>query len=127
MRIDQSVLINAKPHEVFAILTTSEKFKTMTGGRETEISTEAGGAVSMFDGMILGRNVELVPDTRVVQAWRAANWPDGVYSIVRFDLEAEGDATRLTFCQVGHPEDATADLEQGWHNMYWNPMNAMVS
>jgi hypothetical protein len=39
----------------------------------------------MFGGDISGRNVELVPGRRAVQAWRSNAWPEGVYSIVRFE------------------------------------------
>lgn len=125
MSIHQEVTINAKPDAVYGVLTSSEKFAAMTGGRAADISTDEGGAVSLFGGDIQARNIELVPGKRVVQAWRAGNWPGGVYSIVRFELEANGSGTRLSFDQAGHPADAQEMLEGGWHQMYWNPMNAV--
>lgn len=125
MSIHQEVTINAKPDAVYGVLTSSEKFAAMTGGRAADISTDEGGAVSLFGGDIQARNIELVPGKRVVQAWRAGNWPEGVYSIVRFELEANGSGTRLSFDQAGHPADAQEMLEGGWHQMYWNPMNAV--
>jgi uncharacterized protein YndB with AHSA1/START domain len=59
----------------------------------------AGSEFSIFDGRIEGRQVEVVPGERVVQAWRFGEahpdvWEPGVYSIVRFTLTAEGDGTR---------------------------------
>jgi len=99
----------------------------MTGGRAADISKEVGGAVSMFGGDIRARNVELVKDRRVVQAWRSQAWPEGVYSIVRFELQPQGKGTKLSFDQAGHPEDAQKMLESGWHKMYWEPMNAMLA
>ena len=83
--------------------------------------------VSMFGGDIRGLNVELVPGKRVVQAWRSSAWPQGVYSIVRFELAAAGKETKLTFDQAGYPEGAHEMLDGGWHQMYWEPMNAMLS
>ena len=50
----------------------------------------------------------------------------GVYSIVRFELAAQGKGTRLTFDQAGHPDAAGPMLEDGWSQMYWQPMNAML-
>jgi activator of HSP90 ATPase len=126
MSIHQEVTINAAPEAVYDTLLSSEKFTKMTGGRKADISREAGGAASMFGGDIQARNVELVPGKRVVQAWRAGGWPDGVYSLVKFELNAEGKGTKLVFDQVGHPADATEMLEGGWHQMYWTPMNAML-
>ncbi len=41
--------------------------------------------------------------------------PDGVTSLVTFDIEADGDGTRLTLTHAGLPDQAEADShEQGW-------------
>jgi uncharacterized protein YndB with AHSA1/START domain len=127
MNIHQEVTINASPSVVYGILTGSKDFAQMTGGRAADISAEAGGAASMFGGDIRARNVELVPGKRVVQAWRSKAWPEGVYSIVRFELSPQGKVTKLVFDQSGHPEDAQQMLEGGWAKMYWEPMNAMLA
>jgi len=127
MTIHQEVTINASPTEVYGLLTSSQDFARMTGGRPADISTEVGGAVSMFGGDIRARNVELIPGKRVVQAWRSYRWPEGVYSIVRFELVPEGKGTRLVFDQAGHPDEAQQMLEGGWSQMYWQPMNAALA
>ena len=127
MPIHQVVVINGTPKAVFEILLSSKKFKTMTGGRDAKISKDVGGDVSLFGGAIRARNVELVPGKRVVQVWRAGDWKEGVYSIVRFELVAEGNKTKLSFDQTGYPEEAEAHLDSGWHKMYWEPMNAMLA
>jgi len=126
MNIHQEVTIDASPAAVYGVLTNSEDFARMTGGRPADISKEAGGAVSMFGGDIRGRNVELVPGKRVVQAWRTQRWPEGLYSLVRFELVADGRRTKLVFDQVGHPDEDQQMLDSGWHKMYWEPMNAML-
>jgi uncharacterized protein YndB with AHSA1/START domain len=127
MNIHQEVTIEASPAAVYGVLTGSEDFARMTGGRSAAISKDVGGEVSLFGGDIRARNVELVPGKRVVQAWRSKAWPEGVYSIVRFELAPAGKGTRLTFDQAGHPEEAQAMLEGGWNKMYWQPMNAMLA
>jgi len=127
MSIHQEVTIDASPAAVYGLLTSSADFAKMTGGKAASISTDVGGAVSLFEGGISARNIELVPDKRVVQAWRSQAWPEGVYSIVRFELAPAGKGTRLTFDQAGHPDGAREMLEGGWHQMYWQPMNAMLT
>ena len=127
MNIHQEVMIEASPAAVYGVLTNAEDFARMTGGRSAAISKEVGGEVSLFGGDIRARNVELVPGKRVVQAWRSKAWPEGVYSIVRFELAPAGKGTKLTFDQAGHPEEAQAMLEGGWSKMYWQPMNAMLA
>jgi len=126
VNIHQEVTINASPDAVYGVLTNSADFAKMTGGRGADISKEAGGSVSLFGGDIRARNVELVPDKRVVQAWRSHLWPEGVYSIVRFELTPQGKATKLVFDQAGYPDEAHKMLEGGWSKMYWEPMNAML-
>ena len=126
MTIHQEVTINASPAAVFGVLTSSSDFARMTGGRAAEISTEIGGTATMFGGDIRALNVELVPAKRVVQAWRSQAWPEGVYSLVKFELVPDGKGTRLVFDQAGHPDEAEPMLEGGWHQMYWQPMNAML-
>ena len=68
--IHQEVLIKASAMRVYETLTDSKKFSDFTGGAPAEISKEAGGAFSMFGGMIVGRHIELIPAKRLVQAWR---------------------------------------------------------
>jgi uncharacterized protein YndB with AHSA1/START domain len=127
MPIHQEVTINASPGAVYDVLTKSDAFAKMTGGRAANISPEAGGSISLFGGDIEGRNVELKPGKRVVQAWRPKAWPEGIYSIVRFELSPEGKGTRLSFDQIGYPDEAHAMLDGGWHKMYWEPMNKLLA
>jgi uncharacterized protein YndB with AHSA1/START domain len=127
MNIHQEVTIDATPAAVYGLLTSSADFAKMTGGKAASISTDVGGAVSLFEGGISARNIELVPGRRVVQAWRSQAWPEGVYSIVKFELTPAGKGTNLVFDQAGHPDGAREMLEGGWHQMYWQPMNAMLT
>lgn len=127
MSIHQEITIPAAPAAVFEVLTSADKFAGMTGGRSASISAEEGGAFSMFGGDIVGRHVELVPGKRVVQAWRSGAWPEGVYSLVRFELDADGTGTRLTFDQSGYPAGAHEMLEGGWTQMYWEPMRQLFA
>ena len=126
MSIHQEITINANPAAVYRVLTNSGDFVRMTGGRSADISKEIGGAVSLFGGDIRALNIELLPDKRVVQAWRSQAWPEGVYSIVKFELLAHGVGTKLVFDQTGHPPAAQSMLEEGWKKMYWAPMNTML-
>jgi uncharacterized protein YndB with AHSA1/START domain len=120
--IHRSVTYKGKPQRIYDILLDSKEFAAFTGGKEARIDAQAGGAFSMFGGMITGRNVELVPATRIVQAWRAGNWPEGAYSIVRFDLADEGAGARLTLTHFGFPEEHRAHLTEGWTKMYLDPL-----
>ena len=125
--IHHEVHLNASPQRVYDALLTSAQFSKWSGGAPADIANEPGGAFSCFDGMITGRNIELTSGRRIVQAWRAGNWADGVYSIARFDLTSDGSGTQLTFDHVGFPEDMRPHLDAGWSKMYWEPLKAHLS
>ena len=125
MTISQSIAFKASPAKIYEALISAEQFSEVTGAA-AKISTDEGGEFSCFGGQITGRHIELIPDERIVQAWRVKAWPEGVYSEVRFDLNASGDGTTLELTQTGYPDDAAVHLEPGWHKMYWEPLKAYL-
>jgi activator of HSP90 ATPase len=124
--IHQETSFAAPPSRIFRVLTDSKQFAEATGAPATGDSIE-GAAFSAFGGYVTGRHLELVADKRIVQAWRAKSWPDGVYSIVRFELEPEGKGTKLVFAHEAFPEDQIEHLAGGWRTMYWEKIAKHVS
>jgi uncharacterized protein YndB with AHSA1/START domain len=127
MSIRQEVVIPASPERVYAALTTSAQFTEMAGGRAAEIAASEGGAFSLFGGAIHGRQIELVPGSRVVQAWRVKMWDPGVYSLVRFTLTAEGKGTKVILDHSGFPDGQQDHLAAGWGANYWEPLTRYFS
>ena len=126
MTIEQSINIKASAAKVYDALTSADQFSKVTGA-PAKIASEEGGAFLMFGGEINGRHLELKPGQRIVQAWRVTNmWPEGVYSVVRFDLAESDGETTLTLTHTGYPDDDTEHLEPGWHKMYWDPLKAYL-
>lgn len=125
--IHQEITFNATPRRLYQALLDAKQFSEFTGGAPAQIDAAVGGAFSCFGGMITGRNVELDPDRRIVQAWRAGNWPEGVYSIVRFEMTGQGAGTKLTFDHSGFPDGQREHLDGGWHKMYWEPLRKYLS
>jgi activator of HSP90 ATPase len=123
--LHQEIDLKASPQKVYEILLDSKQFAAFTG-MPAEINREPGGAFSMFGGMIVGRNVELVANQRIVQAWRPASWEPGVYSIVRFGLKGEPSQTKLILDHTGFPEGDFAHLDPGWYMRYWNPLRKFL-
>jgi predicted enzyme related to lactoylglutathione lyase/uncharacterized protein YndB with AHSA1/START domain len=119
--IHEEVTFDAPAAKVYRALTDSAEFTKMTGAPATG-SGDDGATFSAFGGQISGRQVELAKDKRVVQAWRAGNWPEGVYSMARFELRAEGKKTVLVFDHEGFPAGQKGRLAAGWREFYWTPM-----
>jgi uncharacterized protein YndB with AHSA1/START domain len=124
--IHQEVMIKTSAKKIFDTLIDPKQLSAFAGGPPAEIDATAGGSFCCFSGHIIGRNIELVPGQRVVQAWRSAQWAEGVYSIVRFELHDESGSTRIVFDQAGSPEEAGSHLETGWAKMHWQPLNAYL-
>jgi activator of HSP90 ATPase len=106
---------------IYGLLLDPAQFAAMTG-RAAVIDAAEGGAFSMFGGLIVGRNVELVPNRRIVQAWRPTHWESGVYSIVRFEFSEQGTGTRMALDHTGFPPEEAESLDSGWKGHYLNPM-----
>ena len=119
-------MLKASPGRIYKALTDSKEFGTITElsmkGASTDISKEIGGAFSLFGGEITGRHIELVPNERVVQAWRDLGWAPGVYSIVKFELHDTDSQTRLLLDHTGFPQGKAAHLAEGWKLHYWQPL-----
>jgi activator of HSP90 ATPase len=123
--IKQTATFKASTHEVYEALMDSKKHSEFTGGKAV-ISRKVGGKFTAYDGYAEGKNIELVPDKKIVQTWRAADWPEGQVSQVTFLIEEVGVKTRLTFTQTGIPDEQAADIADGWREYYWKPMKLLL-
>jgi activator of HSP90 ATPase len=119
--IHQEVDFEASPERIYAALLDEGQFSAFTGAA-AQIQREAGGAFKLFGGRVTGRNVELVPSQRIVQAWRLEMWPPGVYAIVRFELTARDSGTRLVLDEMGFPPEDRDAHDAAWPRMYWDPL-----
>ena len=120
--IHQEVDFTASPARLYEALLDTKQFTEFTasaGVGPAQIDRAVGGAFSLFGGHIIGRNLELVPNKRIVQAWRVVDWPEGVYSIVKFELTTQGTGTHLVFDHTGFPEGLHDHLAEGWEGHYW--------
>jgi activator of HSP90 ATPase len=111
----------ASPQRFYDAILDQKQFAAFTGMPAT-IDPTAGGAFSQFGGMIVGRNLELVPAQRIVQGWRPSHWDAGVYSIVHFELKPRGTDTTLVFDHIGFPAGEYDHLDGGWQGHYWQPL-----
>lgn len=120
--IHHEVTFTAGPERIFAVLMDSDEHAAFTANGAAEISREPGGAFSAHGGQIQGRNIEIIPDRRIVQAWRVSNWPEGIYSLVRFELTPDGKGTKLVLDHWGFPDGTRDHLDSGWEARYWEPL-----
>ena len=126
MSVHQEALVSAAPQQIFNLLTDGGLFGAATG-MPAEVTAREGDPFSLFGGRVEGRQIELVPSRRVVQAWRFGTahdspWEPGVYSTVRFALEPTNNGTRLVIDHTGIPPEWVEHLTDGYPAYYLDPI-----
>jgi len=100
----------------------SETHSKFTGGA-AKIDPTLGGAFTAWDDYISGKNLELHPNTVIVQSWRATDFPEGaedsILKVIFEEIEAE---TKITINHTNIPESMVNDYKQGWLDYYFKPM-----
>ena len=124
--LQEEIHLKSNPQRIYAILLDAKQFAAFTGA-PAEIDPKAGGPFSLFAGQIVGRNVELVSNERIVQAWRPAHWTPGVWSLVTFALKPEASGTIVSLDHKGFPVGDFDHLEWGWHAHYWEPLKKFLA
>lgn len=136
--IHQEALFKASRKRVYEALTDAKQFDKviqLSGvmqamhlpDKPAEISREVGGPFALFGGYITGRHVELLPNERIVQAWRTGEWNPGVYSIAKFELVEQGSGTKIVFDHTGFPKGEAEVLASGWKAHYWEPLAKLLA
>lgn len=108
--------IPAPPQEVYLALTNPLSIKLWTGG-EAEMSTEVDSEFSLWDGDILGKNLEFVENKKIVQQW----YFDGQVepSIVTIKLHEHQKGTSVELLHTNIPEDNFDEFVDGWDSSYF--------
>ena len=120
-------LLDAKQFAAVEQLSAAVRSGMALGNKATPIDRQAGGTFAIYGGHIVGRHIELVPDTRIVQAWRVVDWDPGVYSIARFELIEQGSGAKIVFDHTGFPKGQAQHLAEGWKSNYWEPLEKYLS
>jgi activator of HSP90 ATPase len=120
-------LTDAKQFDKVIHLSAAMKSGMPPDAAPTQISREAGGAFSLFGGYVTGRQIELVPNERIVQVWRAGGWDPGAYSIAKFALVEQGAGTKIVFDHTGFPKGDAEHLAAGWKMNYWEPLEKFLA
>jgi activator of HSP90 ATPase len=137
--IHQEVVFKSDRKRVYEALIMTRQFDAVTQlsaamqsagmskmQKATDISPHPGGAFALFGGYITGRQIELVPNELIVQAWRVGSWDRGIYSIARFGLTEEGAGTKIVFDHTGFPKGQAEHLAAGWRANYWDPLEKFL-
>jgi uncharacterized protein YndB with AHSA1/START domain len=112
-------IIPATPDEVYIALTNPLTIELWTGD-STQMSTEPGSEFSMWDGSIVGKNIEFEPGKKIVQQWYFDGQPEE--SIVTIKLHADKAGTSVELRHTNIPDEGYDDFVDGWNNSYFGAL-----
>jgi activator of HSP90 ATPase len=107
--------INAPASDVYSALTNPFTIE-LWSGYPAVMSTEPGSDFSLWDGDISGRNIEFIPDKKVVQEWYFGEQKEK--SIVTITISANGENSLVTVEHTNIPDNDYVEIAEGWKEYY---------
>ena len=126
-KIKLSSVIPASAKEIYTGWLDS-KIHTAFTGAKAKVDPKVNGKFTAWDDYISGTNLELVPNKKIVQAWRSTefpeNHPDSKLDVI---LEPAAKGTKVTFVHSEIPDGQSEDYKKGWKDFYFTPMKKYYS
>jgi activator of HSP90 ATPase len=116
----------AEPQVIFELFMDQEKQSKYTETKCT-VGREAGEEFSCYDGWVLGKNVVIVQDEKIIQEWRSNDWVEGHYSNLTIELIPKNNGTELLLSQTEIPADKIEDITKGWKSHYFDKMKKYLN
>ena len=121
-----SAEIPATRQAIYNAWLNSDGHAAMTGADATA-GNNIGDAFTAHDGYISGKNMELVPFTKIVQTWRTTEFEEGEEdSILEVTLADKDGNTMVTLNHCNLPPHGN-QYYQGWIDYYFEPMKEYFS
>jgi len=112
-------LLPATPGEIYMALTNPLTIELWTG-EEAVMSTEPGSEFSMWDGSIVGKNLEFEEGKKIVQQWYFDGQPEA--SIVTIKLHPDKKGTSVELRHTNIPDADYDSFTEGWNDSYFGPL-----
>lgn len=112
-------IIPAEPEEVYLALTNEATMHLWTGDK-VEMLAEPGTEFSMWDGSIVGKNLEFEQGKKIVQQWYFGDQEEE--SIVTIKLHPDKKGTSVELRHTNIPDEAFEDIVEGWNTSYFSDL-----
>jgi activator of HSP90 ATPase len=116
-------LIKVSPEEVYEALTHPGSIELWTG-EPAEMSTEKGTEFSLWNGSIVGMNLEFDENKKIVQQWYFNDEkPD---SIVTIKIHADKDGSSIELRHTHIPDASYDNIVEGWNDAYFGALKEFL-
>ena len=112
-------ILPVPPDEVYLALTNPLTIE-LWSGEKAEMSTEPGTEFSLWDGSIVGRNLEFESGKKIVQQWYFGEQQEP--SIVTIRLHADPRGTSVEVRHTNIPDSDYKDIVEGWNDVYFSSL-----
>lgn len=109
--------IPAPPEDVYLALTNEATMMLWTGDQAI-FKEEVGSEFSMWDGSIVGKNLQFETNKKIVQEWFFGEEPTETPSIVTIKFYAINQGTSIEVRHTNIPDQEYDDIVDGWTNSY---------
>ena len=107
---------------LFEIYTDAKKHSAILGGAKTKISAREGEEFSLLNGHLNGRNLLVVPNRMIVQAWRGDVWNnDDLDSILTLTFHDTNKGATIMMTHSFTP----LQCNELWNEVDRKPINIM--
>lgn len=111
--------IPATPEEIYTALTNPLTIELWTG-EPAVMSTETDSEFSMWDGSIVGKNLEFEENKKIIQQWYFEGQPEA--SVVTIKLHADKNGTSVELRHTNIPDEEYDDFASGWDDSYFGSL-----
>jgi activator of HSP90 ATPase len=112
-------IVPAAPEEVYVALTNPSTIQLWSGD-PAEMSTEPGSEFSLFEGNIVGKNLEFEEGKMLVQEWYFGE--QEARSIVTIKLHPHKHGTSAELRHLNIPDEDYDDIVEGWNEAYFGAL-----
>ncbi len=107
--------INAEPSDVYSALTNPYTIE-LWSGYPAVMTEEPESEFSLWEGDIVGRNLEFIPDRKVVQEWYFGDQAER--SVVTITIHPDKGNSSVTVEHTNIPDEDFAEIAEGWREYY---------
>ncbi len=117
-------LLPATPEEVYLALTNPVSIEIWTG-EPVEMVAEPNTEFSLWEGSILGKNLEFEAGKKIVQQWYFGE--QEAESIVTIKLHPDKHGTSAELRHTNIPDEDYEDIVEGWNTAYFGSLEEFFS
>ena len=115
--------IKASASDVYNAIVNPNMIELWTG-EDATMDDKPGTEFSLYDGFIVGKNIEMEKDKKIVQQWYFGE--QEAPSIVTIILHPDKKETSIELRHTNIPEDSFENITDGWEEAYFGPISELL-